>query len=138
MILQGFARIMTMRRLVAQGIPAGVFCALASLCALAQVRPLELGKAVERELAGGAQHSYQLQLSAGQFLHVIVDQRGIDAAVKLFAPDGKAPQVAEVLTFLISPEPLIGLPRATGDDMPIKLPVALKPWSCSSCPLVCC
>ncbi len=85
MILQGFARIMTMRWLVAQSLPAGVFCALASLCALAQVRPLELGKAGERELAGGAQHSYQLQLSAGQFLHIIVDQRGIAVAVKLLA-----------------------------------------------------
>lgn len=51
-----------------------------------------------------------------------------------FREAGKAPQVAEVLTFIISPEPLTGLPRATSDDAPIKLPVALvedweKRWS---------
>ncbi len=51
-----------------------------------------------------------------------------------FRPDGKPPQVAELLTFLIIPTPLTGLPHATGDDTPIKLPDALvedweKRWS---------
>ena len=51
-----------------------------------------------------------------------------------FREAGKAPQVAELLTFIISPEPLTGLPRATSDDAPIKLPAALvedweKRWS---------
>ncbi len=51
-----------------------------------------------------------------------------------FREAGKPPQVAELLTFIISPEPLTGLPRATSDDAPIKLPAALvedweKRWS---------
>lgn len=51
-----------------------------------------------------------------------------------FRPDGKPPQVAELLTFLITPTLLIGLPRATGDDMPMQLSLALvedweKQWS---------
>ncbi|MGH9841830.1 MAG: CHAT domain-containing protein [Blastocatellia bacterium] len=52
-------------------------------------RVLEPGKPIERELAGGESHSYRLMLAAGQFCHVIVDQRGIDVVVELFGPDGK-------------------------------------------------
>lgn len=42
-----------------------------------------------------------------------------------FRPDGKPSQVAELLTFLITPEPLTGLPHATSDEMPLKLPSTL-------------
>src|SRR6266498_5420353 len=45
------------------------------------VRTLELGKPIERELAGGESHSYLLPLAAGQFCHVVVDQRGVDVVV---------------------------------------------------------
>ncbi|HEU4388727.1 MAG TPA: hypothetical protein VFV34_13075, partial [Blastocatellia bacterium] len=54
-----------------------------------EVRPLEAGKPVERELAGGDTHRYAVSLSAGIFLHAIVDQRGIDVVVAAFAVDGK-------------------------------------------------
>lgn len=53
------------------------------------VRLLELGKAIERELAGGQQHAYQITLSAGRYLNVVVEQRGIDVVEVLFGPDGK-------------------------------------------------
>jgi CHAT domain-containing protein/Tfp pilus assembly protein PilF len=52
-------------------------------------RILELGKPIERELAGEQTHSYQLTLVAGQFLHLVVDQRGIDVVVIVYGPDGK-------------------------------------------------
>jgi CHAT domain-containing protein/tetratricopeptide (TPR) repeat protein len=58
------------------------------------VSTLKQGEPVERELAGGQTHSYQLLPTSGQFLHVVVDQRGIDVLVVLFGPDGK--QLAEV------------------------------------------
>jgi CHAT domain-containing protein/Tfp pilus assembly protein PilF len=58
------------------------------------IRVLEPGKPIEQELAGGQVHTYQITLGADQFLHVVVDQRGIDVVVKLFGPDGK--QLAEV------------------------------------------
>ena len=51
---------------------------------------LEPGKAVERELHGGEMHSYGIQAQAGQFLHAVVEQLGIDVALTLYAPDGKA------------------------------------------------
>ncbi|HYH85194.1 MAG TPA: CHAT domain-containing protein [Pyrinomonadaceae bacterium] len=55
---------------------------------------LEPGKPIERELAGDATHSYRITLAANQFLHVVVEQKGIDVVVALFAPDGK--KVAEI------------------------------------------
>lgn len=53
------------------------------------ISPLRPGVPIERELAGGQTHSYQLLLVSNQFLHVVVDQRGIDVVVALFGPDGK-------------------------------------------------
>jgi CHAT domain-containing protein/Tfp pilus assembly protein PilF len=54
---------------------------------------LELGKPVERELAGGQSHSYQITLAEGQFVSVIVEQHGIDVAVRVLGPNGE--QIAE-------------------------------------------
>jgi tetratricopeptide (TPR) repeat protein len=45
-------------------------------------------------LAGGQTHYYQLTLSAGQYLHLIVEQRGIDLVVMLLGPGGE--KLAEV------------------------------------------
>ncbi len=50
---------------------------------------LTLGKPIERNLAGNEAHSYKIVLAANQYLHVVVEQRGIDVVVALFAPDGK-------------------------------------------------
>jgi Tfp pilus assembly protein PilF len=50
---------------------------------------LEPGKLVEREISGGQSHSYKITMISGQYLHVVVAQRGIGVAVALFAPDGK-------------------------------------------------
>src|SRR6266542_4769539 len=55
---------------------------------------LEPGKPVERELSGGQSHSYKITMISGQYLQVVVDQRGIDVAVALFAPDGQ--KISEV------------------------------------------
>jgi CHAT domain-containing protein len=52
-------------------------------------RPLEAGKPIEREMAGGQKHYYKIALEAGQYLHLIVDQRGIDVVVTLFGPNDK-------------------------------------------------
>jgi tetratricopeptide (TPR) repeat protein len=59
-----------------------------------EAKPLTLGVPIESNLAGGETHAYQVTLSAGQYLHTVVDQRGIDVVVKVFAPDGK--QIIEV------------------------------------------
>ena len=62
--------------------------------AAAEPQRLESGKAVEREIRGGESHSYQLPLAAGQFLRVVVEQKGIDLALTLVGPDAR--QVKEV------------------------------------------
>jgi CHAT domain-containing protein/Tfp pilus assembly protein PilF len=54
-----------------------------------QARQLEPGKPIERELAGGQSHSYQMTLIAGQYVKLIVRQRGIDVVARLFGSDGK-------------------------------------------------
>jgi CHAT domain-containing protein/Tfp pilus assembly protein PilF len=50
---------------------------------------LEPDKPVERELSGGQSHSYKITMISGQYLHVVVAQRGIDVAVTTLTPDGK-------------------------------------------------
>jgi CHAT domain-containing protein len=55
----------------------------------AEVGELKLAEPIERELKGGEGHSYRITLTAGQYLHVIVEQKGIDVVVRLFGPDGQ-------------------------------------------------
>jgi len=47
------------------------------------------GRPVEREIAGGESHTYQITLAAGQFVRFRLDQRAINAALIALAPDGK-------------------------------------------------
>jgi hypothetical protein len=53
-----------------------------------EARLLEPGKAIKCELEGGNSHTYQIRLSAGQFLKVIIEQQGIDVVAQLSGPDG--------------------------------------------------
>src|ERR1051325_8596300 len=46
-----------------------------------QSRLLKLGEPVESELAGGEAHYYALTLISGQYLRLVVDQRGVDVVV---------------------------------------------------------
>jgi hypothetical protein len=50
---------------------------------------LEPGKPIQRELSGDQSHSYKITMISGQYLRIVVAQRGIDVAVALFTPDGK-------------------------------------------------
>jgi CHAT domain-containing protein/Tfp pilus assembly protein PilF len=55
---------------------------------------LAAGRPIERELIGGASHSYRIALAADQYLEGVVEQKGIDVLVSIFDPDGK--KIAEV------------------------------------------
>ena len=50
---------------------------------------LEPGKAIKRILAGADSHTYQIRLSAGQFVKLIVEQQGIDVVEQLSGPGGE-------------------------------------------------
>src|SRR6266540_3002275 len=78
------------------------------------VRPLELGKPIERELAGGQSHSYQITLTEGQYLRVVVEQRGVDVVVTLLSPDGKKLIEVDSPNGTQGPEPLQWIVEAAG------------------------
>lgn len=81
----------------------------------ADTQSLELGQAVERELAGGQMHSYRIALEAGQFLHVVIEQRGIDVVVTLFGPDGKKLAEVDSPNGAQGPEPVFLVVEAAGN-----------------------
>jgi CHAT domain-containing protein/Tfp pilus assembly protein PilF len=60
----------------------------------ANIPELKIGNPVEAEIAENQSHRYLIKLSAGQFLHVSVEQKQIDAAIQLLDPTGK--QVAAI------------------------------------------
>jgi len=64
---------------------------------------LEPGKALERTMRGGEKHVYAIRAETGQFVHATVEQLGIDVALTLYAPDGKA------LGSMDSPNGIVGL-----------------------------
>jgi CHAT domain-containing protein/Tfp pilus assembly protein PilF len=54
-----------------------------------EITELELGKSIERELAGGQEHIYRIKLAEGQHARLVVEQRGIDLVVRAQTPTGK-------------------------------------------------
>jgi len=78
-------------------------------------QPLEAGKPVERELAGGGSHSYRVTLAAGQLLKVVVEQRGIDVMVTLYDPAGKKLVEVDSPNGEQGPEPLAGIIELSGE-----------------------
>jgi CHAT domain-containing protein/tetratricopeptide (TPR) repeat protein len=86
----------------------------ASAQTLPEVRALEPNKPIERELRGGEIHAYSISLTTGQFLHVTVDQRGVDLVVFLFGPDGKQLMEVDSPNGTQGPEPVAFVARDSG------------------------
>jgi CHAT domain-containing protein/Tfp pilus assembly protein PilF len=57
--------------------------------AVEDVRLLEPGKPLKREIAGGQAQHYQVMLLSNQFLQVVVNQWGVDVVVVVSGPDNK-------------------------------------------------
>jgi len=75
---------------------------------------LEPGKPVERELSGGQSHFYKITMTSGQYLQVIVSQKGIDTLVALFTPDGKKVGEADIEKATARSETISAIAEATG------------------------
>jgi CHAT domain-containing protein/tetratricopeptide (TPR) repeat protein len=60
--------------------------ALANVCAPAS--ELRLREPVIGELRAADVHRYTFRATPGQYIHVVLEQKGIDAAISLVAPDG--------------------------------------------------
>jgi len=65
------------------------FIAIGQFAQAQESQQLEPNKPIEREIAGGQEHIYQISLTAGQFVRFRLEQRVIDAALTLSAPGGK-------------------------------------------------
>src|SRR5712692_11113895 len=75
---------------------------------------LELSKPIERELQAGQAHSYLIELAAKDFLHVIVDQRGVDVVVAVFGPDGTKLKEIDSPNATQGPEPVLLIAETAG------------------------
>ena len=56
----------------------------------AEVTTLELGTPYRREIGGSQKHVYQLPVTTGQYVEILVEQRGVDVVVRLIGPDDQA------------------------------------------------
>ncbi|MDT5296307.1 MAG: hypothetical protein QOJ76_3187 [Acidobacteriota bacterium] len=75
---------------------------------------IELAKPFERELKGGQSHAYRLALETGQYMRLVVNQKGIDVVVTLFGPDGRKVSEVDSPNGSEGPEPLSLITAATG------------------------
>ncbi len=100
-----------MRRMFAQLL--AVLGLLLPGAAFGQDVPLETGHVVQREIKGGATHTYPLHLDRDQYIHVIADQDDIDVSMTLRAPDGKT--LVDVNRLAEGPEDLFWIAAEAGN-----------------------
>ncbi|MCP4656675.1 MAG: CHAT domain-containing protein [bacterium] len=72
---------------------------------------------IERSLGEGRSHRYPIQLAAGQFLEIEVEQRGIDLGVSLFDPAGEMLIATDSPNAELGPERVLVLAQETGDHV---------------------
>ena len=80
-----------------------------------EVRELKLGEPIERELKGGEGHSYRVMLTAGHYLKVVVEQKGIDVVVTLFGPNQNKLIEVDSPNGTDGPEPVVFIAEADGE-----------------------
>jgi len=76
-------------------------------------RSLEAGVTIERELREGV-HSYRVDLKPGDFLHVVVLQKGIDVAVALLDPRHRQRMMVDSPIGATGPETLFAVADLSG------------------------
>src|SRR5262249_6361980 len=54
-----------------------------------QAELLVLNKPIDREIAGGQTQTFRVDLSANQYVKILLEQRGIDVTIRLLGTDGK-------------------------------------------------
>ena len=101
--------------------PFGVMCASTLVVVLVaggatngQRAELTRGASIERSIVGGDGHVCTISLQAGDFLHVRLDQRGIDLAATLRGPDGRERLQVDASGDDFVPEAVVALADAAG------------------------
>ena len=80
------------------------------------IERIDEGTVLERSVADPS-HRYRIHLAAGQFLELVVEQRGIDLAASLFAPTGELLIAMDSPNADLGPEPVLLLAQKTGDHI---------------------
>lgn len=75
---------------------------------------LELGKPIQQTMAGNQKHQYQINLQAGEYLHLTVNQKNIDLLVSLLTPQGEKLIVSDSLNGAYGIEPISAIAPITG------------------------
>jgi len=101
--------------IVAQGVSEPQTAPNAKPAAGVEAVDLVPGQAQKRELADGERHAYRLVLEADQYLHLEVDQQGVDVVVTLFSPEGEQLLEVDGLNGVAGPERILWLTEASGD-----------------------
>jgi hypothetical protein len=83
--------------------------------AQAPVRDLRVGQVLTERITNGAIEQYAVAVKTGQALHVVVDQKGIDVIVRVFAPDGTAVVEVDGTNGANGPEDVVAVARSHGD-----------------------
>ena len=78
-------------------------------------RHLRLAEALEREIAPEEVHTYLVAAEEGQFLHAVVDQKGVDVVASLFDPAGERLVLMDRPNGSEGREPLMALVEVSGD-----------------------
>jgi CHAT domain-containing protein/Tfp pilus assembly protein PilF len=100
-------------RVLAQIVAVVIICVLP---VLAQVpKDLPTLSAAQRDLKGGETHSFQIQLTAGQFLNANIEQENIDVVTAVFGPDGKQLTESDSPNDRWGPEPVLLVAPVSGE-----------------------
>ena len=81
----------------------------------AAAQKLEAGKAFEREIGGAEKHRYNVQLKKGEAYNVVVEQRGADVVLRVYAPDGSLAADIDTPNGTKGDEPLTFVALADGN-----------------------
>ena len=91
-----------------------ILCGLLGVLAAAQDLRLELHKPVERDIAPGGADIFRIDLQAGQFVHVVAQQEGIDVVLAVIDPKGREAVSTDSPNRDFGPEPASAIAADTG------------------------
>ena len=93
------------------------------------VGTLCLNRGIERRLAGDQTHTYQIALNPGQFVHVVVNQKGIDVVLTLIDPNGRRLVELDRWSDLQGPESVSWIAESSGVyELEIRAASKEAPW----------
>ena len=78
------------------------------------VRDLEVGRTLDGQIASGQVHEFRVGLTKGDFVRIVVEQRGVDVVPSLYRPDQSLLFGRETEGDVFEPELLVAIADVTG------------------------